>query len=411
MGKSGHPGKQRKQQQPAGKAPKAAPPVKAPPSRKTDTIEWLAAQMRDGNVERVKSLFENMTPLAKAEVFQVGKPTTILRTVVQHGVEYERFGPDGWQAPYVVIRATVDPEKKAETDFHYHLGEELLTPIDVTYQYFWKQGKKELIVEPGNLVRMNCQLPHRNWAVPEDTRAWMAIRPETGSTASVGLDTKGHNVIEKLSQSISEADASNPGKFALVALGLQPLLKIARLRVGLSIEKLALLCEISQSSASRIEDLKTANVSVHTLAKIAEKLDLDLSRVFPSFNWDHRSAKLDGACRPASPLNSTVPPVRHYLHPIVWKLQTGKRIEDVISAEWLNLGADSIHSFIVLSGRALFDIGDHDNPQSIALNTQGVLHLRDNPRFSMQALTACSVLHVVYSSVCVCDLQIKGNRP
>jgi transcriptional regulator with XRE-family HTH domain len=410
MGKRGRPRKQQKQQQPAGKATKAAPPANASPSRKTDTIEWLAAQMRDGDVERVRSLFENMTPLAKPEVYQVGKPRTILRTVVQQGVEYERFGPDGWQAPYVVIRATVDPEEKAESDFHYHLGEELLTPIDgtVTYQYYWTHGMQELIVEPGNLVRMNCQLPHRNWATPEHTQAWMAIRPETGSTASVGLDTKGHNVIEKLSQSISKADASNPGKFALVALGLQSLLKIARLRVGLSIEKLALLCEISQSSASRIEDLKTANVSVHTLAKIADKLDLDLSRVFPSFNWNYRRAELSGAHRAAAPLKSTVPPVRHYLHPIYWHLQSGQRIEHLINGEWPDLGADNIHSFVVLAGRVLFDIGDRDNPQSIALNTQGVLHIRDNPDFSMQALTTCSVLHIVYSSVCVCGLQLKG---
>src|ERR1039458_6921229 len=93
MVKGGGPGKQQKQQQPAVKATKAAPPANASPSRKTDTIEWLAAQMRDGDVERVRSLFENMTPLAKPEVYQVGKPRTILRTVVQQGVNTSASAP------------------------------------------------------------------------------------------------------------------------------------------------------------------------------------------------------------------------------------------------------------------------------------------------------------------------------
>jgi transcriptional regulator with XRE-family HTH domain len=381
----------------------------AAPSRKTDTLEWLAAQLRDGDVLRVKSLFENMTPLARPEVYQKGTPRPILRTVVHRGVEYERFGPDGWEAPYVLIRATVDSADNAESDFHYHLGEELLAPIDgpVTYEYFWTNKEQQLTVAQGSLVRMNCQLPHRNWAPRQNTRVWMAIRPETGSTASVGLDTT-QSVTEKMSQSISAADLENPGKFALVALGLQPHLKIARHRVGLTIDKLALLCEISQSSASRLEDLKTANVSVHTLAKMAEKLDLDLSRVFPSFNWDYRLAALTDERRPAAPMNATMPPVRHYLHPILWQLESGQRIEQVIDKEWPDLGVDSMHSFVVLGGRVLFDIGDHNNPQPIALNTEGVLHLRDNPNFSVQALTSCSVLHVVYSSVCVCD---ERKRP
>jgi transcriptional regulator with XRE-family HTH domain len=406
MGKRGRPLRER----PSVPGGAKTEPIRTAPARKTDTLEWLAAQLRDGDVERVKSLFENMTPLARPESFQAGKSRPILRTVVHRGVDYERFGPDGWEAPYVVIRATVDSEENAERDFHYHLGEELLTPIDgvVTYQYFWTQGEQRLTVEPGSLVRMNCQLPHRNWAARHNTRVWMAIRPETGSTASVGLDTT-QSVTEKLSQSISEVDVRNPGKFALVALGLQPRLKIARHRVGLTIDKLALLCEISQSSASRLEDLKTANVSIHTLAKIAEKLDLDLSRIFPSFNWNYRLADLNVERQPCVTLKSTVPPVRHYLHPLLWQLQSGQRVEQFIDDTWPDLGTDSMHTFIVLAGRVLFDIGDHDNPQPIALNTEGVLHLRDNPRFSVQALTSCSVLHVIYSSVCVCDLHAKRS--
>ena len=377
--------------------------------RKADTLEWLATQLRDGDVERVRTLFENMTPLAKPEVYQKGTSRPILRTVVHKGVDYERFGPDGWEAPYVVIRATVDIEQGAEPDFHYHLGEELLTAIDgeVTYQYVGPHGEKRVPVAPGSLLRMNCQLPHRNWAARQNTRAWMAIRPETGSTASVGLDTS-QQVTEKLSQSISADDLKNPGKFALVALGLQPRLKIARHRVGLTIDKLALLCEISQSSASRMEDLKTANVSVHTLAKMAEKLDLDLSRVFPSFNWEPQVGDLNGAERGATALAATVPPVPHYLHPIIWKLEHGERVEPVIDASWPDLGVDSMQSFIVLRGRVLFDIGDHDAPQPIALNTEGVLHVRDNPNLSMQALTTCTVLQFVYSSVCVCHREKKG---
>jgi transcriptional regulator with XRE-family HTH domain len=354
-----------------------------------------------------------MTVLAKPEVYQLGKSHIILRTVVHKGVEYERFGPDGWEAPYVVIRASVDSQNDAEPDFHYHLGEELLAPIDgdVTYEYFWTSSQERLTVSPGSLVRMNCQLPHRNWASRKGTKVWMAIRPETGSTASVGLDTT-QSVTEKLSQSISEADIQNPGKFALVALGLQPRLKIARHRVGLSIDKLATLCEISQSSASRMEDLKTANVSVHTLVKIAEKLDLDLSRVFPSFNWNYRVAALSGDAHPRVALNATKPPVpvRHYMHPILWELQNGQRIEQLLDDTWPDLGADSMHSFIVLSGRVLFDIGDHANPQPIALNADGVLHIRDNPHCSVQALATCSVLHFVYSSVCVCDREQKGTN-
>jgi transcriptional regulator with XRE-family HTH domain/uncharacterized RmlC-like cupin family protein len=347
--------------------------AKAPAlSRKADTLEWLAKQLRDGDVERVRSLFENMTPLAKPEVYQVGKSRPILRTVVHQGVEYERFGPDGWEAPYVVIRATVDSEQGAEPGFHYHLGEEFLTAIDgdITYQYVGPRGEQRLTVAPGSLLRMNCQLPHRNWASRQNTRAWMAIRPETRSTASVGLDTT-QQVTEKLSQSISAEDLRNDGKFALVALGLQPRLKIARHRVGLTIDKLALLCEISQSSASRLEDLKTANVSVHTLAKMAEKLDLDLSRVFPSFNWEYQLGALAGEEWGATALSSTAPPVPHYLHPIVWRLERDERIEQVIDPSWPELGVDSMQSFIVLSGRVLFDIGDHDAPQPIALNKDG----------------------------------------
>jgi transcriptional regulator with XRE-family HTH domain len=353
-----------------------------------------------------------MTPLAKPDVYQVGKARPILRTVVHQGVEYERFGPDGWEAPYVVIRGTVDADEVAEPGFHYHLGEEFLAAIDgdVTYQYVGPRGAQELTVQPGSLLRMNCQLPHRNWASRQNTRAWMAIRPETGSTASVGLDTT-QQVTEKLSQSISAEDLSNPGKFALVALGLQPRLKIARHRVGLTIDKLAQLCEISQSSASRMEDLKTANVSIHTLAKMAEKLDLDLSRVFPSFAWEYQLGALSGEERGGgTPLPSTVPPVPHYLHPVVWRLERGERIEQVIDASWPELGVDSMHSFIVLSGRVLFDIGDHDAPQPIALNTEGVLHVRDNPNLSLQALTACCVLQFVYSSVCVCQRELRGKK-
>jgi transcriptional regulator with XRE-family HTH domain len=384
---------------------------KKSPSRKKNTLVWLATQLRKGDVAQVQGYFESMTGLGKPEVFQKGKSRHIYRTVVHKGVDYERLGPDGWEARYVVIRATVDSKNNAESNFHYHLGEELLTPIDgdVTYEYVWTNGAQQLTVAPGRLVRMNCQLPHRNWASRHGTRVWMAIRPETGSTASVGLDTM-QSVTDKLSQSISEDDVRNPGKFALVALGLQPRLKIARHRVGLSIDKLAVLCEISQSSASRMEDLKTANVSVHTLAKIAEKLDLDLSQVFPSFNWDYRLAELSSEQPPRVTLRSTLPPVRHYLHPILWRLQPGQRIEQLIDETWPDLGTDSMHSFIVLGGRVLFDIGDHDNPQPIALNTEGVLHLRDNPRFSVQALTGCSVLHIIYSSVCVCDWQQKGTN-
>jgi len=394
-------------------------------TRKTDTVEWLATQMHStSDLDRVRVLFENMTPLAKPELYQVGKARTILRTDVHKGVAYERFGPDAWEAPYVIIRATVNSKANAEKVFHYHLGEELLTPIDgaVTYEYHWLRGEQKEVVERGSLLRMNCQLPHRNWASEQDTHVWMAVRPETRSTASFGMETT-PNVVEKLSQSISGTDVKNPGKFALVALGLQPLLKIARHRAGLTIDKLAVLCEISQSSASRLEDLKTSNLSIPTLEKIAEKLDLDLSRVFPSFSWDHLRAKLDGSLRPAAPLKSTIPPTRHYLHPIQWQLKAGERIEEVVyhkkpeeqehghpsRLEWPKLGADSMHSLIVLAGRLLVDIGDQDNPQSIALNTPGVLHLRNNPTFSMQALTACSVLHIVYSSVCVCDL-IKESR-
>lgn len=411
MGKRGRPRKE-PPSPPTTKPTKPAPdPELSAAARKTDTLEWLASQMRDGNVERVKHLFEEMTPLAKPEVYQIGKRKPIMRVDVRQGVDYERFGPDGWEAPYVIIRATVESESEETTEskFHYHLGEELLTPIDspITYQYYWKDGKDDFAVRPGSLVRMNCQLPHRNWAAQKGTRAWMVIRPETRSTVSFGLDTTGRNIVEKLSQSILEDDLKNPGKFALVALGLQPLIKMARHRVGLGIDKLSVLCDISQSSASRIEDVKTANVNVATLAKIAEKLDLDLSRVFPSFNWNKKLTTLEGLPLPKAPLESTVPPVSHFLHPILWQLQNGQRIEHVVNEKWPNLGTDNVHSFIVLAGRVLFDVGDHESPEPIALNTHGVLHIRDNPDFAVQALTACSVLHIVYSSVCVCHLGMK----
>lgn len=376
-------------------------------------------------------------------VVRASAGTPELRTDVENhdGLAYLNFSPPpGFGPRYSILRIRfLRPVKQKK--FMSHAGEEVLIPLSKgpRYHFYWSRGNKPPQVEvmrdpllPGSAIRINPQLPHHGLLREEDAHsadAWMVFRhaSEVPTSISIAQKLKDKSDLDLHRRQFTE-DELDPLKhrtrYALVAWGLAEAIRIRRLSADLSLADVATACGIDRSLLSRIENEAAlqkpgerkgppVNVSLTTLFHIADFLHIDVLRQIRNSQWhyrvDDRLNRKIGDTNPIIERSILCDDVfgAHLLHVCYWDVLPGSR--------WPISPKSNASSWIVLSGRAVFDIqvpntgledGVRGSASSVLSSTPeivdagSVLHFKVRPTLYLQALEPTRIVEVEYSHEC-----------
>jgi transcriptional regulator with XRE-family HTH domain len=359
---------------------------------------------------------EAITPgdlLQSYRVVRKGEHALRTTTEQRDRIRYQSFTPPLWAWPYSVLRVRFDPAEKER--FMHHGGEEILLPIEgsVAYHFFCSAGqgapKRRLLpnpVKPGNVIRIDPQIPHHAWAAGEEpATAWMFIRDLTDSTAGTHLGLpRGVNLeLRPPRRQLTAEDLAHSERYALVAWGISEKIRIGRLRAGLSIRQLAAACEVDAAQLSRIESGSSAsNISLDVLLRIARCLGLEIQQLLcTQFIDEHNPFKIeaiDGASQPGATQSVLCVPQRHFLHVNHWDVPAG----DTIQLEKERDESRIYKSWIVLEGEAIFELADPvAGANKELIDHDSVIHCRnDTALTTIRALQDLKLLQVAYSTHC-----------
>ena len=416
------------------------------PRSKAGTLGALQAAFLE-NLDDAEDLLGESAPdsshMRSYHVVRASAAMPELRTDVNEntdGLAYLNFSPPpGFGPRYSILRVTfvkpIDQKK-----FMSHAGEEVLVPMGKgpRYHFYWSRGGGAADIErleplhPGSAARINPQLPHHGWlpkgsASPVD--AWMLFRHASEVPTSISiaqrLKERSHLLLHPRQFTVDELDPSkHPTRYALVAWGLSESIRLRRLSANLSLAYVAKACSVDRSLLSRIENESTSqkpekesgstvNVSLATLFRIADFLHIDVLGHIRGSQWSHRISRElsreNGDARPwfERPILCDDAAATHLLHLRYWDVLPG-------SSPPIAPKSDA-SSWIVLSGRAVFDIKVPENgleenssvPESAArppvpeiVDAGSVLHFKARPTLSLQVLEPTRILQVEYSHEC-----------
>ncbi|MGB7210695.1 MAG: helix-turn-helix transcriptional regulator [Pyrinomonadaceae bacterium] len=370
--------------------------------------------------------------------------TKILRTDATgvNSVDYMHYDPPSfWENRHQVMRVEVNNHKPDV--FYYHDGEELVIPIKgpgVNYDFFWTEaGNKKLpkvypgeneplLVNEGEAVRIQPQIPHRAWGAGHGkTEAWMITRPLANTAAQIYVAWSDRDQNQASSRQISEAQLKDsiknkPGHYALIAWGISEEIRLKRQRANKSVADVAERCEIDAAHLSKIEKGQT-NVSLETLIKILQFLDIDIARMVepPSeaastveLSQDFEGHKpLFTKPPPRSPIAVDPVPARfedHFIHPQLWRLGKNSAVfKEPIKSMWPS-------TWIMISGRAVVDLTGPSSDwkgASEVLDKESVLHLRGNgPSITnILPLEDSVMLQIIFDpEKCFCGSNQKSSK-
>lgn len=324
------------------------------------------------------------------------------------GISYENFNPPAfWETPYSVLKATFQPRVK--DDFMFHHGEEFLAPLEgaITYHFFWSGGAapaaRLVLDEPvrvGSIICIDPQTPHHAWAADDGpAEAWMIMRDASNRAVSISVDpdVKAPAGRAGVSRRASVDQLEDPAHYALIAWGLLEKIRSHRERARLTLAELALRCDLDAGHLSRVEAGK-ANLSLEALVRIARFLQINITDLVPAREehpWRVEPlAGRAGELVPVFPTRTTRP---HSMHSHVLELAAGDTRE-------LAAGSDPFEhsSWIVLSGRMLFEFTEATTHTGELVERGSVIHFRSALPIRIRALDASRILRLTYSSVCSC---------
>ncbi len=385
----------------------------ATPKRSTNSLAHL---------ERLA--FEHGADAAISHIHQSLGPEGLVRdySVVEHGVNVHRLDtsandqiayqsfdpPSSWNLPYSVQLVRFAVRKKH--DFMFHEGEELLIPLqgDIQYHFFWAspedhRAPREVMLEHpvrfNEMLRINPMVPHHTWAVGEEALAWMIFHHASGT--SDALIVKGA-ANSKPRRRVTAKTLRQPGRYALNAWGLSPMIRAARLRSQLSVGELADYIGTSASSLSRVEEGR-ANASLNLILKICRTLNLSFTDSIRAAQWAYeiQSFPVSGEDSPV-PLLTEPRFFHHKLHPYYVVLSESRPIQLHTTDSFPN----SFGSWIVLEGQLLLDLSEIGG-RSVSLDPGSVAHFRTSAPVKVNALKYTRLLQIFYSPQCRC---IKSER-
>lgn len=389
-------------------------------------IEWkrLLAQSGDAGLLALHSRIREGQgrPFARSDIASTTATT----------ISYEDFSPPRvWQVPYGVVKATFKSDEQSY--YMSHVGEELLIPItgDVKYHVFSSLGgskpfrgvlKKNMV--PGEIIRINPQVPHHTWTESGSATAWMILRDLSDEWLALG-ETSDRNIelveeIERQDEPYrptrvhTEAELSDPQFYALTAWGISDRIRIHRQRAGWSISELAKSVHIDAALLSRIENVSPkSKIPVSAIIALTQKLGIELN-LWESPTWNGYRSNLFPKKKPNSPdkkllieLDGIAPPSRHYLTAATIRLNKGQvadfPIDECGRVPEAFCSARNVifASWFVLSGQAIFELEAMDGngrTQGELVEEGGVLHTRQKVWPSQIVATQPSeVMGVFYS--------------
>lgn len=337
-----------------------------------------------------------------------GQPT--LRTDVndKDGIEYESFNPPAfWEVPYNLLKATFSHTPKV--DFMYHGGEEALIPLtgEIYYHFYTTfeakrpHVKKVGPLRPGSIILLNPQMPHHTWGGPKGGQAWMIIRHVSDTASSISLNPSKTNVDpHPTPRRIDIRKLKEPGVYSLVAWGIAEKVRLVRDRTGYKVSQLARACGIDPSHWSRIENADT-NVSLETLMRVSQFLGIGLDELICPSPWCYQTDKLPPIKQAKNVSSKPLNPEgwNHDLHMSCWNFPAGSAFSPRRASEKTSPPS----SWVMLEGRAIFDISTNGKTEAEIMGVGGVLHFRHELPLRIQALEKTQLLKIVYSATtCVC---------
>jgi transcriptional regulator with XRE-family HTH domain len=323
-------------------------------------------------------------------------------------IKYLDFSPPSlWQVPYSILRVKFLPTKRH--DFMSHLGEEILVPINSTtggavQYYFLVQDINGAFTRPrfqqplkyGELVRINCMVPHHTWAEGVEADAWMIFEDASETTPAIRTDVTKNSGLRARKFS-SDFFEKYPEYYPMVALGISETIRLYRNRAGFHISDLARLCGIDRAHLSKAEEGK-ANLSIEAVMRIAVILGFDAPSLFSAKSWEYKTSSLDDISEKA-PKHLLCGDNPHNLHPRTWRIPKGKK-QEIRTMHPLSFG--SFSSWLVLKGEVIFEIDSLDEQihRKELLQEGAVLHLRGLTKICIEGRVKSQLLEIIRSPLC-----------
>lgn len=339
-------------------------------------------------------------------VSDIGQPAVGVDLNPFDQIIYSSFSPpSSWNAPYSLQLARFGDRPK--DDFLFYSGEALLMPVqgDLTGHFYWSSGgcRAERIVlgavKPGTLCRINPQIPHHIWSAGEEASAWVILRHTSNSPAALVLEDELLAVSRAyMRRRISADELQQVGRYALIAWGIAELVRENRRKAGLTIAELAHQIGIDASSLSRLEEAK-ANISMEMLLRVCRVLRIGLTGRIASGGWISQRVPFPRSTRAAAEPLLESPSGDHMLHPFALKLSEGQQI-----ATYTDYAEDvtALSSWIVLSGRALFEVSMPQASKSLVVDAGSVVHFRGRDACTIKSLSDCHIIQIACATNCKC---------
>lgn len=420
----------------------------SPRRTRRGTLGWLAERAyesrgAEADPEGVwKRAKEALKPLVRPESFsrysvirsepvapEPESPTDALAPDPLTGLRYKSCNPPPlWGAPYGLFRVEVTSEERGH--FIHHTGEGLLAPASgqMGMEFvWWREGGEPVATQveapfsAGTLVRFNPQIPHRVWRHgKESCVAWLAVRDGNNSPAAIAEREDASLLLEERSAFRSTGGRRNPNMrevtldevrrpddYALRAWGLREAIRTYRMKAQLESRELAVLCGITPTQISRIEQ-GAANPDLATLMRIASVLCIPIEALIKQASWMIERVQLPTTVRTEDEelTELVVPPtgLRHHLRPFHASLKKGKEREFVLKTSGVStLKSNTVlrHpvrylSLIVLKGELIFSARRRDDGRVFRelLGTQGVAHFRSADSLLVEAPTDTELLFI-----------------
>lgn len=336
----------------------------------------------------------------------VVRPTdsrSVARTHIgEERIRYQSFdAPPEWEMPYAIEQVSFG-QCEQPADYMHHAGEELLVAIEgaIDYVFVSQPGGVEQLqspLHPGDLIRVNCSIPHNTFPVGGDAKAWMTFLDIRQTASAIATAAEPSQTV-RVPRLKTNEELQSPANWALTAWGIADRIRMQRERNGLSLKQVAGGCGIDPSYLSRIE-AADANVTLETLVGVARFLGIRAAELVPREHWiyqisanKHRSPKRTITERSLAPS-----PVSHSLHARRYYIPAG--------TVWplpYSPGYD-FESWILLSGLALFEGPD---APSAAIVAGSVLHSRSETRSKLRVIEDATLFNVRFSAhLCECSWE------
>ncbi len=427
-----------------------------PPTRsRRGTLAWLAEEVSlYGMGAATKALAPHLRGPADLRPFAVvdpGRGRPAYRTDLNENdrtiVYWDHSAPPVWGPTFSVLRVQV--ASNTGHAYLFHAGEEALIPVPASthvsgavssratdaepaggIQYTFitadASGPRVLpprIVNVGEAIRINPQIPHHASAVNTPAAAWMIMRSVTDSPYKTVVSDAGYAAASpvRTHRNTNLEQLRDPEVYAAVAWGLSEYIRAYRQRADLTIKQLAEICRVEAALISRLErvqdepNAKAINVSLDALVRIAAYLAIP----FPSLLA--RSQRIPYDIDPLGEIKGK----EIVAKPILWK----SRIDHELHFTRINVPAGltaqlppescfspgMLSAWIVLKGALSVTLDTNDpfppsdpmqeeglTPGPVMLLEDSVIHFRYAAPRTVKAVVDTQIIQVIHSTHCGC---------